>query len=108
MTGIAGCCARTASGHAAVPPTSVINSRRLMGLSPLPRVRANQGYHIRGSACCASQQNWPADDAVGQERRIGAVRNISALPPRADVGADIVERPLYATSGRTSYLPFIR
>jgi hypothetical protein len=26
---------------------------------------------------------------VGQERRIGAVRNISALGPRADVGADI-------------------
>src|SRR5262245_10365022 len=32
--------------------------------------------------------------AMGQERRIGAVSNISALPPRADVGADIVERPL--------------
>jgi hypothetical protein len=25
---------------------------------------------------------------MGQERRIGAVRNISALPPRADAGAD--------------------
>src|SRR5262245_1479184 len=36
---------------------------------------------------------------AGQERRIGAVRNISALPPRADVGADIVERPLCARSG---------
>src|SRR5262245_17385827 len=34
--------------------------------------------------------------ALGQERRIGAVRNISALPPRADVGADIVERPVSA------------
>jgi hypothetical protein len=33
---------------------------------------------------------------MGQERRIGAVRNISALPPRADVGADIVEPPLSA------------
>jgi hypothetical protein len=32
--------------------------------------------------------------APGQERRIGAVRNISALPPRADVGTDIVEPPL--------------
>jgi hypothetical protein len=31
---------------------------------------------------------------MGQERRIGAVRNISALPPRADVGADIVEPPV--------------
>ena len=37
--------------------------------------------------------------ALGQERRIGAVRNISALPPRADVGADIVEPPLSAISG---------
>jgi hypothetical protein len=30
---------------------------------------------------------------MGQERRIGAVRNISALLPRADVGADIGEPP---------------
>jgi hypothetical protein len=37
---------------------------------------------------------------MGQERRIGAVRNISALPPRADVGADIVEPPVSARSGR--------
>jgi hypothetical protein len=36
---------------------------------------------------------------VGQERRIGAIRNISALPPRADVGADIVEPPLSASTG---------
>src|SRR5262249_20370397 len=31
MTGITGCCARAASGHAAAPPpTSVMNSRRLI------------------------------------------------------------------------------
>jgi hypothetical protein len=36
----------------------------------------------------------------GQERRIGAVRNISALPPRADVRADIVEPPVSAINGR--------
>ena len=41
----------------------------------------------------------PRMSLVGQERRIGAVRNISALPPRADVGADIVERPLCARTG---------
>src|SRR5215831_5337440 len=29
-TGSAGCCARAASGHAAAPPTSVMNSRRLI------------------------------------------------------------------------------
>ena len=33
---------------------------------------------------------------MGQERRIGAGRNISAFPPRADVGADIVEPPVGA------------
>jgi hypothetical protein len=32
---MAGCCARAATGHAAAPPRSVMNSRRLMGyLSP--------------------------------------------------------------------------
>jgi hypothetical protein len=30
----------------------------------------------------------------GQERRIGPVCNISALPPGTDVGADILEPPL--------------
>jgi len=29
-TGIACCCARAVSGHAAKPPTNVMNSRRLM------------------------------------------------------------------------------
>jgi hypothetical protein len=47
---------------------------------------------------------WPKS-FVGQERRIGAVRNISALPPRADVGADIVEPPLSARSGHRSFIP---
>jgi hypothetical protein len=28
ITGIAGCCARAASGHAAAPPSSVMKSRR--------------------------------------------------------------------------------
>jgi hypothetical protein len=28
ITGIAGCCARAASGHAAAPPMSAMNSRR--------------------------------------------------------------------------------
>ena len=36
--GIAGCCARAASGHAvATPPRSVKNSRRLMSFVPVPR-----------------------------------------------------------------------
>jgi hypothetical protein len=36
-TGIAGCCARAASGHAAAPPRSVMNSRRF---TQSPRRRA--------------------------------------------------------------------
>src|SRR5262245_12911373 len=40
ITGIAGCCARAASGHAAaVPPSSVMNVRRLIR-SPRRRGRA--------------------------------------------------------------------
>jgi hypothetical protein len=38
----------------------------------------------------------PPMSQLGQECRIGVVRNISALPPRADVGADIVEPPVSA------------
>ena len=34
---IVGCCARTASGQAAAPPRSVMNSRRLMDYSPSVR-----------------------------------------------------------------------
>jgi hypothetical protein len=36
ITGIVGGCARATNGHAAAPPRSVMNSRRLMGL-PLAR-----------------------------------------------------------------------
>ena len=45
---------------------------------------------------------------MGQERRIGAVCNISALPPRADVGADIVERPLSASCGHTAARAYVK
>jgi len=31
ITGMVACCARATSGHAAAPPTSEMNSRRLMG-----------------------------------------------------------------------------
>jgi hypothetical protein len=39
ITGIVGCCARAARGHAAAPPSSVMNSRRLIQ-SPRRRGRA--------------------------------------------------------------------
>src|SRR5262249_16014402 len=39
MVGFPGCCARAATGHAAAPPSSVMNSRRFNGancIRPLP------------------------------------------------------------------------
>jgi hypothetical protein len=47
------CCARTASGQAAAPPTRVMNSRRLrssMGSSPNPLCQLSAGSGCSGSA----------------------------------------------------------
>jgi len=38
ITGIAVCCPRAVSGHAATVPRSAMKSRRLMGLTPRPRI----------------------------------------------------------------------
>jgi ATP-dependent DNA ligase len=45
ITGMAGCCARTVSGHAAAPPRSVMNSRRF--ITRLPRRRARSAWARR-------------------------------------------------------------
>src|SRR6516225_9004922 len=49
-TGIAACCARAASGHAAAPPSSVMNSRRLLSNMelPVPWVTARIGHRTAG------------------------------------------------------------
>jgi hypothetical protein len=54
--------------------------------------------------CCESLE--PPMSQLGQERRIGAVRNISALPRRADVGADILEPPVSANKRQRPEYPF--
>src|SRR5262245_54337595 len=47
-TGIAACCAPAASGHVtAAPPTMMMNSRRLMGLTPRPNSRSCSGSVAR-------------------------------------------------------------
>ena len=50
ITGIAGCCARAANGHAAAEPAiALMKSRRLMQPSAEPQNHANfklKGYHI--------------------------------------------------------------
>src|SRR5262249_11993682 len=52
MTGIAGCCARAASGHAAAPPSNVMNSRRLMLDIELPPAfaPASSGFVLAAAA----------------------------------------------------------
>ena len=46
MIGIAGCCARPASGHVAVPPSNVMNSRRLNRCSCIGPVSPGQDCRI--------------------------------------------------------------
>jgi hypothetical protein len=68
-------------------------------------IKTGKRFDSNGGRCdnvrCKKPQTCMT--SKGQERRIGAVRNISALPRRADVGADIVEPPVsanFANSGR--------
>src|SRR5215468_7996303 len=87
ITGIGCRCARVTPGQAtAAPPSSVMNVRRLMGLSLQPH-SASRGYHIRGDACCASQQISAAHVGCGSFSSDGqapAAHGMSALPPKAD------------------------
>src|SRR6516164_4477694 len=69
---LAGAWARAASGHAAAPPRSVMKFRRLMQL--LVEVKPTKGQR------CASQQNWPADVAMGQKRPIDCLAMLAACP----------------------------
>ena len=51
ITGIAGCCARAASGHAAAaPPSSVMNSRRLHSITSSARASSESAALSRPSA----------------------------------------------------------
>jgi hypothetical protein len=55
ILGIAGCCARAASGHAAALPRTLMNSRRLM-CSPLrPKITS---YHILENRVSAEVFDW--------------------------------------------------
>src|SRR5262245_57834329 len=55
--------ANTARGHAAAPPSSVMNERRLMGT--LVRLRAAQYHAVAEERRCASQQKLRANVADG-------------------------------------------
>jgi hypothetical protein len=76
ITGIAGCYARAASGHVVAPPSSVMNSRHLMGAYPKAkdrRIIAGQGR--------ASQQKRAAHVRSGSNSALSAMsRSMSGLP----------------------------
>jgi hypothetical protein len=77
----AACCARTAIGHAAAPPTRVMNSRRLMG-SPLGlRLNLTTTWNDAG----ASQQNWLLLSEMGHKRTWRLQFAMSALHSIADI-----------------------
>jgi hypothetical protein len=92
MAGIAGCCARAASGEAiGAPPGSVRNSRRSMG--PVEIMRCVSPNYSR-LELPSEWQNWHRQmptvlagpiSVAGQSRYFGDVRVTSALPLKADI-----------------------
>src|SRR5215510_12188027 len=90
-----GLCARAASGHAAAPPTSVMNSRRLI-VAPRGQNHAPHRLTVvrvlerdeRGANC--DQLFWSGNVGSGSHDRVktGKAQNqqmLSALPPKADL-----------------------
>src|SRR5262249_6859520 len=109
-TGIDGPCARAANGHAATPPTSAMNSRRLI---VAPRGQNHAPHRLtavwvlewaKGDANC-DQLFWSGNVGSGSHDRVktGKAQNqqmLSALPPKADLPADLRTTPS-ASSSRT-------
>jgi hypothetical protein len=69
------------------------------GVSLQPTLRVNRGYHIRGDACCASQQTSAAYVGLGSECEELALSISCPLYPVSDRRADIRNRQLRATCG---------
>jgi hypothetical protein len=59
ITGIAGCCARAASGHAAAPPSSDINVRRFIA-SPSMQDHAQSAFNSRHQNRKGCRAKWGA------------------------------------------------
>src|SRR5262244_1370819 len=106
ITGIAACCARAASGHAAVPPTSVMNSRRLI---VAPRDQNHAPHRLtavrvlerdeRGANCdqLFSAGNIGFESHYrGQNRKSSKSANVFRFAPESGQIADISECPLSA------------
>src|SRR3974377_2324600 len=78
------CCACKASGQAtAEPPTSVMNSRRLIAF---PEAKDKQSYRFTSAAMHKIAVKYQAHtSALGQQTTLQADRHMSALPSVADI-----------------------
>ena len=99
ITGIAACCARAASGHAAALGSSDMNSRRLMCS---PQAEDNTLPH-RGKSRVVHHSNFgPPDSPHGSfaSKAVEAVRPCTSdTPPKADVNSPSWLPPLSAITG---------
>src|SRR5262244_1428702 len=101
ITGIAACCARAASGHATVPPSSVMNSRRLI---VAPRGQNHAPHRLtavrvlerdeRGANC--DQLFWAGNVGFeshdrGQNRKSSVSANAFPVCPRKRTYLPILE-----------------
>jgi hypothetical protein len=79
ITGIAGCCAREASGHVAAPPSNEMKVRRLTDAP-----QAGLAYHVEGGSVHHGESE-SSMSALGQKRTSRLLEGMSALPPIADI-----------------------
>src|SRR3954471_15797682 len=79
-TGIADCCARTVSGHAAAPPSSVMNSRRLMPIMGFDLSRALPGGRHDSSNRAGLARGLPhLEPASGRGQSAAGAGDVVAL-----------------------------
>jgi hypothetical protein len=86
MIGIVGCCARTASGHAAAPPINKMKSRRLM----CPSGRAKLPHHQDADTALCSTAKLTADRPLGV-KSVGSTRWTSSRHVRCASDSDRID-----------------
>src|SRR5262249_4766258 len=91
ITGIAGCCARAASGHVAVAPRRVMNSRRLMS----PPGRFTTMLNPRQILAFAPRQDgpyWPPAQPVDATHALN--RSAGVSKPKVLRGRSLSRQPI--------------
>ena len=97
------CCARAASGHAAAPPSSVMNSRRFM---PRPQ---HGGYHIvAGNVALCIAAKCSADRLLRVKTRMPPECSHVSFRPAADkphhgLYSAMCHKPTYAVQQKVPY-----